>query len=205
MISASEHWEEVISLNDESSLMHTHCRSVTAVNLFQSPCEENLSDSNCRTRPPSNNHAQPSGSSQSPTQESLSDSNCRIPPLTTDLAQPSTSCYIVGGGTNKLDISEISVACESPDLISRYFDEEFLGSLFNDHNLQSEIPNIEMHYEQQGSAGGMLLVTSQAVSIDRTQKIWPQVAKLLRRDSIRRMIGAIEAEEEHIQKRQRCH
>lgn len=188
VITAFEHWEQVISFDDEASLVGGSSQLSDVAYTSSSPQTENSSGSKflASQKIGGFDYAQPSASSP-------------------DIM---SSIYTVGG-VNGLDDYALqgienmglrydqtlnfngqvsnSLICDTDSLAQAFCDEEHLR--FFDTDLQSQNLSLETQADLQSAVDGFLLARSTAVAVYKAQRRWAKISCVLKWFSVRKLVA----------------
>jgi len=188
VITAFEHWEQVISFDDEASLVGGSSQLSDVAYTSSSPQTENSSGSKflASQKIGGFDYAQPSASSP-------------------DIM---SSIYTVGG-VNGLDDYALqgienmglrydqtlnfngqvsnSLICDTDSLAHAFCDEEHLR--FFDTDLQSQNLSLETQADLQSAVDGFLLARSTAVAVYKAQRRWAKISCVLKWFSVRKLVA----------------
>ncbi|KAG6754040.1 hypothetical protein POTOM_042048 [Populus tomentosa] len=188
VITAFEHWEQVISFDDETSLVGGSSQVSDVPYTSSSPRTENSCGSKilASQKIEGFDYAQPSASSP-------------------DIM---SSIYTVGGGSGLDDYalqgiesmslrydqtlnfpSQVSnsLICDTDSLVHAFCDEEHLR--FFDTDLQTQNLGLETQADLQSAVDSFLLARSTAVAVDKAQRRWAKIFSVLKWFSIRKLVA----------------
>ncbi|KAG5230109.1 calmodulin-binding protein [Salix suchowensis] len=188
VITAFEHWEQVISFDDEVSLVGGSSQLSDVAYTSSSPQTENSSGSKFLTSQKivGFDYAQPSASSP-------------------DIM---SSIYTVGGvgGLDDYALQSIenlglrydqtlnftgqvsnSLICDTGSLAQAFCDEDHLR--FFDTDLQSQNLGLETQADLQSAVDGFLLTRSTTDAVDKAQRRWTMISSVLKWFAIRKLVA----------------
>ncbi|KAJ6676726.1 CALMODULIN-BINDING PROTEIN 60 A [Salix viminalis] len=188
VITAFEHWEQVISFDDEVSLVGGSSQLSDVAYTSSSPQTENSSGSKFLTSQKIGgfDYAQPSASSP-------------------DIM---SSIYTVGGvgGLDDYALQSIenlglrydqtlnftgqvssSLICDTGSLAQAFCDEDHLR--FFDTDLQSQNLGLETQADLQSAVDGFLLTRPTADAVDKAQRRWTMISSVLKWFAIRKLVA----------------
>lgn len=188
VITAFEHWEQVISFDDEASLVGGSSQLSDVPYTSSSPRTENSCGSKflASQKIEGFDYAQPSASSP-------------------DIM---SSIYTVGGGSGLDDYalqgieslglrydqtlnfpSQVSnsLICDTDSLVHAFCDEEHLR--FFDTDLQTQNLGLETQADLQSAVDSFLLARSTAVAVDKAKRRWAKISNVLKWFSIRKLVA----------------
>ncbi|KAJ6888628.1 calmodulin-binding protein 60 A-like [Populus alba x Populus x berolinensis] len=188
VITAFEHWEQVISFDDETSLVGGSSQVSDVPYTSSSPRTENSCGSKilASQKIEGFDYAQPSASSP-------------------DIM---SSIYNVGCGSGLDDYalqgiesmslrydqtlnfpSQVSnsLICDTDSLVHAFCDEEHLR--FFDTDLQTQNLGLETQADLQSAVDSFLLARSTAVAVDKAQRRWAKIFSVLKWFSIRKLVA----------------